>query len=190
MMINYSWNTPQPIIPPSFPLASSPSKNIFIYFQSLPLSFVALSINSYTQIHKITHTRKIKRAAFCVQVSALSWGMQQFPTESSVMTLGSRGTLLRSRFAIIVQPARVHLTFSWLCVCNCLPLSHHIPPTVFGLADWATSFILSLKHRRPHAPKLPTRTKKKKKQKRALELPDAPLCSRWHTKCQLCRWGH
>ncbi len=119
-MINYSWNTTQPFIPLSFPLTSSASKNIFSF------SFDALSIQSYTQIlFTHTHTHKIKRAAFCVQVSALSWGMQQLPSESSMMMLESHGTLLHSRSAIIIQPAAVHLPSSWLCVTACLCLSSY-----------------------------------------------------------------
>lgn len=60
--------------PPSFPLIFSASKNICLpalYFQSLPSSFVALHI----------HTCKIRRGAFCIQVPAVSCGMQQLPTE-------------------------------------------------------------------------------------------------------------
>lgn len=92
--------------------------SICIYFQSLPSSFEDLSIHPYPQIY-ILYIYKIRRASFCVQVSTLSWGMQQLPAESSVMMLESRGTLPRSRSAIIIQPVTVHLPDS---VCNCLPL--------------------------------------------------------------------
>lgn len=74
-MINYKWITTQPITPPSFPHCIQEYSSICIYFQSAPSSFDALSVHTYTQIHK----SKLKTAAFCVQVSGSLLGDASAP---------------------------------------------------------------------------------------------------------------
>lgn len=112
-MINCSWITHTTHPTPSFPLTFSAVKNIClsgVYFQSLPLSVVAFSMQPYTH------------AKWGVQ--HLSWGMLLLPIEP---LYDDAWSFPHSVSDIVIQPPTVHLPSSWLC--NCMPVSLiiHLP---------------------------------------------------------------
>lgn len=112
-VINYSWITTQPITPPSENIGLSAS----VYFQSSSLSFDALFP---TQMHTRTRNHCEQR---CVHRSLLfSGGCSSSPTESSMIMLRSRGTLLYCYYSPRCSPSSFLLT---LCLTVCLCLSSY-----------------------------------------------------------------
>lgn len=107
-----------------------------LYFQILPPPFDALSMHPYS--HMQTRESAIVRtglsSAAAPHRAPLWW------------CLGLLGLCYTPALTLLFKPLQSILPPPG-CVWLCASLAHHLPPTVFGLADWATSFTLPQRSR-------------------------------------------
>lgn len=133
-MINHSWiaRTSQLTTPPS----SSHILCIQEYFSLSGVYFQSSAVWCSLFASIFTHANSGERR--CAYRSRLGSSSPQSPPWRGSGLLGRRCaptlTLLFSPLQSVLPPPG--------CVRLCASLSHHLPPTVFGLADWAASFTL------------------------------------------------